>query len=400
MRRGISFVLALVACPGLAVAADWDPYSAPANAFERRVQAAAFGEPGADRILQDWLAAHPQLTAEQRLQGYRQLCNDYDALTWFRLRLTACTEYVRLKSGLFNDTDSSALAFADQPPVRGIGSAKVPLTWNRFGCQSVDVIANGTKSAWFVDTGAQITVVRAALAKQMGVRILATHMGMGTTTADVSGQAGIIDSLRIGDAIVENVPVIVLPDSQLNVPHDGQIDGILGLQVMVAFGRVAWTDGGNSLALGEAAPKARAIAPRIYWQEEGVGVPIRTERGVMGAFLDTGANRTDWRMAGTALLDPKQLSSADEQVRHVGGAGGIVELKERRLRNVSFYLGAQPVRLASVPLSADKRSAAKIGMDAVSQFETFILDFEQMRLDGSLKIASMPKAKRAAGAHK
>jgi hypothetical protein len=37
-------------------------------------------------------------------------------------------------------------------------------------------------------------------------------------------------------------------------------------------------------------------------------------------------------------------------------------------------------------------SAARIGMDAVSQFGTFILDFEQMRIDGRLKTPAERKA--------
>jgi predicted aspartyl protease len=377
-------------------AEEWNPYAAPANEFEQRLRAAAFGEPGADRALQDWLTIHSGIAAEQRLLGYHQLCTDYDALTWFQLRRAACTQYVRLKEGDPKGTDRAATAFAEQPPVRAIGSAKIPLIWNKFGCQSAVVVVGGVKSAWFVDTGAEIAVVRAGLAKRMGVRILTDNVGMGTTTATVSGQTGIIDRLEIGDAVVENLPVLILPDAQLDVPGVGQIDGILGLQLMVAFGRVAWVDGGVAFALGEAAPKAAAAAPRIYWQEEGVGVPVRTARGIMGAFLDTGANKTDWRMGGTALLDPSQVGSASEHVRHVGGAGGVVELRERRLENIRFHLGREPIRLAAVSLSADKRGAAKVGMDAVSQFDTFILDFETMRMDGHLKAAGKRHAARKA----
>jgi predicted aspartyl protease len=388
MRPLLCVALSLLLLGHPANAADLNPYAKPADAFGQRLQAAAFGEPGADRALDDWLAEHRDLPREQRLLGFRQLCTDYDALTWFRLRAAACTEYVRLKENSPTDTDRAAVAFADQPPARAIGSTKVPLSWNKFGCQSVAVEANGAGSSWFVDTGAEITVVRAALAKAMRVRMLPGSLGMGTTTADVAGAPGIIDRLRIGNSVVENVPVIVLPDAQLDVPGVGQIDGILGLQVMVAFGRIAWVNGGSVLAFGEAAPKARPGSLRMFWQEEGVGIPVRTARALMGAFLDTGANKTDWRAPGSALLDPRVLASAREQPRRVGGAGGIQELKERRLASVSFELGSAPIRLTNIALSPDERSAAKIGMDAVSQFDTFILDFDQMRIDGSLKSAS------------
>jgi hypothetical protein len=380
---------------GRAVAAGWDPYATPKDEFERRLDAAAFGQPGADRALEDWLAAHPQLPPEQRLLGYDQLCTDYDALTWFRLRLPVCTTYARLKSGLPDDTDRAAIAFADQPPVRAIGSAKVPLTWNKFGCQSVEVTVNDVEAGWFFDTGAEITVVRAGLAREMGVRILAKDVGMATTTADVSGESGMIDRLRIGTSLIENVPVLVLPDAQLNIAGVGQIDGVLGLQVMLAFGRVAWVDGGRALALGEIAPRARSTAPRLYWHEEGVGVPVRTGRGVAAAFLDTGANTTRWRTDGLPLLDPGVVRDAKDKVMHVGGAGGVVELHQRELRRVDFALGLAPVHVEKVALTGDKKhGAAQIGMDAVSQFGTFILDFEQMRIDGRLKTPVQRKVNR------
>ncbi|HET9813653.1 MAG TPA: retropepsin-like aspartic protease [Sphingomicrobium sp.] len=399
IARGAAALVAL--SWGIAAqAADWDPYARPTGEFETRLQAAAFGEPGADRALQDWLAAHPDLPADRRLQASEQLCGDYGVLTWHRLRAAVCAEAARLEKaagkGEKGDDDAAmAAAFADQPPLRAIGSAKVPLTWNSFGSQSADVTVGGVTASWFMDTGAEISVVREGLAKQMHVRPVGQSIRVGTTTADVFGHVGLIDRLRIGSATVENVPVLVLPDAQLKIGNVHQIDGILGLQVFAAFGRIAWIDGGSALALGEAAPKARPTAPRIYWHEEGLGVPVRTPRGLLGAFLDTGANATDWREPGLALLDPRRVASAKEVVMHVGGAGGVVEVKQRELNSVGLEFGPVPIRLNEVAIAAtDKPGAAKVGMDAVSQLGVLILDFEQMRIDGRLKTEAERKATR------
>jgi predicted aspartyl protease len=393
------FALGIASWSQAAVGANWDPYQKPLDEFEQRLQAAAFGDPGADRALQDWLSTHVEISAEQRSRGYHQLCIDYGVLTWNQLRAAVCTEYAKAKQAVEkraagDDDIGMAAAFADQPPIRAIGSARVPLTWNAFGSQSIDVTANGITSSWFFDTGAEITVLTQSLADRMRVRRIGSDIRVGTTTSDVTGNVGIIDRLQIGSASVENVPVLILPDAQLRIGDVHQIDGILGLPVMVAFRRVAWEKGGNEIALGEMAPNARALASRIYWQEEGVGVPLRTPRGIMGAFLDTGANITDWRTNGTALLEPETLRSAKERISHVGGAGGVVEIKQRELRDVSFQLGAAMVRLKAVSLANDPRGAAKVGMDTVSQFGTFILDFDQMRIDGRLKTAAEREATR------
>jgi len=396
MKRtlGCLALAAAVAMCGPAAAAEWNPYAPPTSEFETRLQAAAFGEPGGDRALQDWLTGHPDLAAPQRVQGYGQLCRDYGFLTWNRLRATACAELARLKTAQAGGDDAAmARAFADAPPVRAIGAAKVPLAWNIFGTQSAEVTANGVTSSWFVDTGAEVTVLTQSLARRMGVRPVGAAIRVGTTTSDVTGKVGLIDRLQIGAASVENVPILILPDAQLKLGKVHQIEGILGLQVLIAFRRVAWVDGGRMLALGDLAPKARPTAPRIFWQAEGMGVPVRTPLGVMGAFLDTGANATSWRPAGLPLIDPKTLAEARPETARLGGAGGVIEVKQRVLRAFAFDLGPRPVRVARAPLPAtDKTGAAQVGMDAVSQFGVFILDFEQMRLDGRLKTAAERKA--------
>ena len=394
MKRLCGLALVLAIHGQGASATEWNPYAAPANEFEQRLQAAAFGEPGADRGLEDWLGEHPEFSAAQRMQGYGQLCRDYGFLSWNKLRVASCLQYQRLKRAASGDDDEGmALAFADQPPTRAIGSARVPLSWNAFGSQSVNVTVNGITSSWFFDTGAEITTITESLARQMGVRPVGMTIRVGTMTSDVSGGVGIIDRLQIGSAYAENVPVLILPDAQLKLGNVHQIDGILGLQVMVAFGRIAWVDGGRMLALGDAAPKTRRTAPRIFWHDEGVGVPIRTSTGIAGAFLDTGANATNWRPGGMSLLDPKLLAGAKEKTMHVGGAGGVVEVKQRELPDLTFELGSIPVRLRGVSIvSTDKTGAAQVGMDAVSQFGSFILDFEQMRIDGRLKTAAERKA--------
>lgn len=370
-----------------------NPYAEPTNAFEIRLKDAQFGKAGADRALQDWLTSRKELTPAQRRIGYQQLCGDFAVLTWNKARQSACAELERIKrlesrSTSGDDEEAMANALANEPPVRAIGSARVPLIWNRFGSQSADVTVNGVTVPWFMDTGAEISVVTRSLAERSKVRIVAERVRVGTSTSDVFGQVGMIDVLQIGSAFVENVPVLILPDAQLKIGNVHQIDAILGLPVFVAFGRVAWVDGGTMLALGELAPKATPTAPKIYWHESGLGVPVATSRGIMGAHLDTGANKTDWREEGLRLIDPAIVATAKERITHLGGAGGVVEVKQRELSAIQFRLGGVPVELSKVSVQPPgPESAARIGMDAVSQFGVFTLDFEQMRVDGRLKNA-------------
>lgn len=361
----------------------------PGNRLEALLGAARFGSPGADAALQSWLTADPGRSRDDRLRGWRRLCKDYGVLTWNRQRRLACDEQQKLDPAAQGDDDKAmATALADVPPIRAIGSALVPLVWNAFGSQSAEVAVGTVAIPWFVDTGAEISVVSRSLADRIGVRILADRIKVGTSTADVFGEVGVVDLLRIGKASVENVPVLILPDAQLTIGGVRRIDAILGLQVLVAFHRVAWTGGGASLALGETAPRAGPGAAKLFWHEDGLGVPVATALGVRGAHLDTGANTTDWRPAGRALLDSRTLAGAKQRIAHVGGAGGVVEIRQHELPRLSFTLAGTPVALAKVSLvDGPTVGAARIGMDAVSQFGTFILDFDSMRVEARRKSA-------------
>ena len=166
------------------------------------LHAAQFGEPGADRALEQWLAGHAALAQPERLRALKQLCGDYGVLTWNRPRLRVCAEEATLKARLGqsedgDDDEGMAAAFADQPPIRAVGSARVPLVWNDFGSQSADVAVNGVTSSWFVDTGAEITVVTESLARRMAISIVADRIRVGTTTSDVFGKVGIIGRLSM-----------------------------------------------------------------------------------------------------------------------------------------------------------------------------------------------------------
>jgi hypothetical protein len=362
---------------------------AASDRFAELLRDARFGVPGADAALLAWMDANPSAPGEQRLRGWNRLCEDFGVLGWNRARERACVEEAKLKPATGGDDDAAmAKALADVPPIRAIGSARVPLIWNRFGSQSADVVVNGVTTSFFVDTGAEITVVTESVAGKIGVRIVAEKVSVGTSTADVFGRLGVIDLMRIGESWVENVPVLVLPDAQLTIGGVHRIDGILGLPLFNAFGRIAWVEGGTVLAFGEAAPKPRPGSPRLYRHEDGLGVPVATPLGIHGAHLDTGANNSDWHIGGLPLIDKTALNAAKEQIMRIGGAGGVVELKQRSLPRLDFMLAAQPVSLTDLTIAdADPHDAARIGMDAVSQFGTFILDFETMTVDARLKTA-------------
>lgn len=360
-----------------------DPYAAPPKGtVDTLLRASQFGEPGADAAIQRWLAANPDAAKGDRAQMWHRLCSDDGVRGWYEAALAACSaEATVAPKGEADDDIAMAKALQGLPPVRAIGSAKVPLVANKLGSRSASVTVNGFALPWFIDSGAEVSVVSQSVADRIAVRMLPGSVQVGTTTAPVKGQMGVIDTLTIGGATVENLPVLVLPDAQLTIADLPTIPAILGLPALVAFERVAWLDGGQALALGDAAPAVPADAPRLYWHEEGVGVPISTARGTRGAHLDTGANASYLRGLGRALLTRAQQRSAVAHDRRIGGAGGIVKSRQKVVAKLTLKLAGAPVTLTDVSIAdQDKESAARIGDDAIAQLASLTLDFETMRV--------------------
>jgi hypothetical protein len=319
---------------------------------------------------------------------WHRLCSDDGVRGWYDAALTACSAEAKgAPKGEADDDIAMARALQGVPPVRALGSARVPLTPNKLGSRSASVTVNGFALPWFVDSGAEVSVVSQSVANRIGVRMLPGGVQVGTTTAPVQGRMGVVDTLTIGEATVENLPVFVLPDAQLTIADLPTIPAILGLPALVAFHRVAWLDGGQTLALGEAAPSVPADAPRLYWHEEGIGVPIATSRGTRGAHLDSGANASYLRGPGRALLTRAQIRSAVAHDQRIGGAGGVVRTRQKVVAKLAFKLAGAPVVLSDVSIAdQDKEGAARLGDDAIAQLGALTLDFDRMR------VAATPRA--------
>jgi len=358
-----------------------NPYGAAAQTAtgaDALIRDAVFGVPGATAALSQWLDAHKDAAPDTRKTGLAVLCNVYGAYTWNVARAAACAA---APSEDGDDDAGVAKVLTGTPPVRASGSARMPLTWNGLGIQTIAVSVNGVDLPWIVDTGAEISVLSQSSADKLKPHYVQGQFSVGTTTEAVSGRVAMIDLMRIGDATVENIPVLVLPDAQLAVGGGRVIPAILGLQVLNAFHRAAWLDHAKTLVLGEAAPHAGTGASRLYWHDEGMGIPVETAAGRQGAFLDTGANASLLRPSGLVLLSAAERASVAQKKVGIGGAGGTVTRMEPEYPHLTFSIASSPVRLEKVSMDTrDDQGAARFGMDMVKQFDLFLLDFEAMRI--------------------
>jgi predicted aspartyl protease len=361
-----------------------DPYAPPpkAGTAERLAYDAELGGAAEDAAIETWLAVHADATTQTRAMLLHRLCNDYGVRIGGEKRVTACTEANKLAPDQEDASDQKiAEAFRSIPSIRASGGATVPTIANPLGSKSANVTVNGVTLPWFMDTGAEISVVTETTAAKLGVRVLPGSSDVGTSTSNrVTGKLGVIDKASIGSATVENLPVLILPDAMLKLGKDYTIPGIFGLPAFAALGRIAWLDRGTRLALGSDAPLPKGRTVRVYWHEDGLGIPVATPIGTAGAQFDSGADATALRKPGLALLGKDQLASTVERDATVGGAGGYVKIKVRVLPRLDYSLDGVPLTALKLNIEDNDSSAGRVGSDMIAQLKLLTIDFAAMTL--------------------
>jgi hypothetical protein len=222
-----------------------------------------------------------------------------------------------------------------------------------------------------------------SVARSGRVKILGTSGEVGSTTASVAGQIGVIPEVKIGGAVLNNMPVLVLPDAQLTF-SDGKVTlslpFILSVYALAGFGRVAWLDHDRWLALGKAAPASFPGAVPMIWHPNGIAVPLDGPGGRHAAHFDSGADFSYLYESGVTLLSGAERASVVTAQRRIGGVGGIVQQEVRRVPQADLGLAGQPLVLKNLDVAKDPKTgeAAKLGEDVLRAYRAVVFDFGAM----------------------
>jgi len=271
-----------------------------------------------------------------------------------------------------------------QPPPRAHGSARVPVTPG----VRVPVKAGGYAGPAIADTGAQISVMMQSVAQSAGVKMLGESHRVDSTTASVAGQIGLIPEVKIGNAAVEDIPVLVLPDAQLTITAGKEtvsLPFILSLYALADFGRVAWLDHDKWLALGKAAPAPFPDAVPMIWSPNGIAVPLEGPGGRRAAQFDSGADVSYLYESGTSLLSTAERATIVKAKRKIGGLGAVVEQEVRRVPQADLTLAGQSLVLKNLDIAGETKTgeAARLGEDVLQAYSAVVFDFKAMTFSAS-----------------
>ena len=255
-----------------------------------------------------------------------------------------------------------------------------------LGSIETDLTVNGVQQSWLLDTGANFSTVSATFAARLGVSISrGTAYTQGVTGAENRVRLGVLPELRFGGATLRNVVLLVLDDKSLRLPigkHENyQINAVLGYPVLQALKRITISTDGHLFA-GPVAPSTQGGA-RLYMQGLTPLLECKVEgRDVLFSF-DTGAE-------GSVLSDryrrdfPEAFDGIEKEPFAMGGAGGIKVMQAYFLPEVHLGIGEIPAVLHGRPVAPHMntdldRTYGNLGRDLVDAYESFTIDFENMR---------------------
>lgn len=297
----------------------------------------------------------------------------------------------QLPGGLDEEnTVTFARVFQSAPPERIVfpGTPVVlPIDLSISGVPVITVTVNGKKQKFWIDTGAEMTVLASDVARKCGIAEFKHDIAKLRTATEIMVESwpGVISELKIGDLTIENHPAIVIDKKDLEVRLFKmiklvKIDGILGWNaIMQLHLEIDYQNGVTTIQKPAINPSP---APNFHY----AGVPFLSLSDTSGTpfyfFLDTGANRSSLYQPALSKVDTLQAS---RETSLVGGAGGTQKIEHVQLTNQSFLLDRHRINFDNISVHGDGEHYffhydGVIGSD-IAKFGVFVLDFQNGRCE-------------------
>jgi predicted aspartyl protease len=285
--------------------------------------------------------------------------------------------------------DDAALAriLIGTPPqtISWHGPVKLKTSYNPLGSRVAELVVDGVREQWLLDTGANQSVVTRTFAERLGVMPQpgVALVGSSLTGRQSSIRAAVLPTMQVGGAALTNVVLLVIDDENLRIgsgPDAYQINAILGYPILKALGVVTFTR--DEFLAGEAA-EVHGRGVQMYMRGLTPAIECEVEGRPLLFTLDTGASSTDLSVRYYELFRGKD-SSWKRQIGESVGAGGSIQQDIYIQPRVVMTVGTSTVTLSDVSILPVRMNAGidvlfgNLGQDFVDAFESFSLNFSTM----------------------
>ncbi len=262
----------------------------------------------------------------------------------------------------------------------------------RFGSPDVlivDAHVNGVpKVKAVIDSGAVMTIISEELASKLKVVSLGSFTGTfyGLLGEPISVRFGILDSVALGDVVVSNIPVAIMPDEKMSfVVGDRRpfkIDLLLGATLLKEF-RLEIDYGRRSVTFTHLSPSDRAPVADQNLFLFGFRPYVRGTVNRHGWFLfilDTGSEITYLNGSRVPSL-PIHFRAPKMHGALLQGLGGSKKHGEK-IENVEIGVDRWAGMFKTIPTyeTDEDQSVGIVGQNLLSKFRV-VIDFGRMRVD-------------------
>ncbi|MBI9068608.1 MAG: aspartyl protease family protein [Salinivirgaceae bacterium] len=271
-------------------------------------------------------------------------------------------------------------ALENTPPQKVVirKNSIIKTTKDMAGLTTLKVFIASDSLDFIFDTGANLSTTSMSIAEHFKMQIITGNIDVGTATSQkVIAQLAVCKKLTFGHIDVYNAVFLVLPNEFLYFPKDGyQIFGILGFPIIQALKEIHISQDNKFIV----PKKETTFTGQSNFAMDGL-MPMIYIDGKNFRF-DTGADFTVLYQK-YYLENQKEIEQKYQlQKFSFAGAGGKEEY-EGFIINPTFKVSGKDITLKNVNLLKnkiyhDESYYGNIGQDLIRQFDTMILNFDQM----------------------
>jgi hypothetical protein len=265
------------------------------------------------------------------------------------------------------------------------GSFTMPTRRDRIGLPEVSVDFGKFHESLILDTGANLSAISLSLAQRLGLKLsTSASTSMGIAGRKIAIRTAVIPQIRLGEAKLNNVAVIVIDDRDLVVPTmHYRIPGSIGFPVLSALGRVTFfADGRFGVGLNPTAATSsgeenlflQRLTPVVAAEIGGPERLFTIDTGSAGTFFTVQyylEHRNDFRSQTIGNFD-------------LAGAGGARTYPSYLTGRVNIKMGGACISLNQLPVieqprpQSDDKFYGNIGQLVLSQLKSYTFDFQKM----------------------
>lgn len=249
----------------------------------------------------------------------------------------------------------------------------------------VPLTIQGTKFAFALDTGANLSVVMRSEAQKLGLEIRPANLVVSTSTArKVVGDLTVASEVEIGKIRYRNVVFLVLPDDLLTFSDGQRIPGLVGFPLVDAMGEVRFRRD-NVMEIPSKPP--RRPHQNLALDDLDPLLQVRYGKDDLLCRLDTGANHTVFYEPFFRRYRERIESSGHRLTAKAAGVGGVQEIPAYRLPRMALTLASAGVNLRRIEVYTqsirppeENYIFCNLGLDALTKFRSYTLNFRDMAL--------------------